>query len=235
MFFFVLLLIHCYCWHSNLGCILPPPVSNQNHLLWSCWVFIFSCSSSFSFCCEILSLFIASVDLLYNQRKDNMMEAKHTSNDSRTKRNEKESVEGGSKTTYAQNFNVFIMSPGVLCPVLCIHRKGKRINKEAARIVCACVCVYLRGLCVSFDNALHRFMVAAFSNIYKTFVSCFFLLLTIASVYIHGTRWRNLCTGDWHWHFCTFHTAFRSTVCRNENTFSLLIKTNEFVSRLNIK
>lgn len=102
--------IHCHCWHLCLVCILPP-LRSHNHLLWS--------SFSSGCCCEILSQFIASVYLLYNQRKNNIMKAKQTPpNGNWTK---KESVdEGGWKNCIRTEFKCFhyVAECVVLCPAL---------------------------------------------------------------------------------------------------------------------
>lgn len=90
---------------------------------------------SVSFHCEILSLFIAAVDLLYNQRKDKILWKQstprhHPMKATQNKRNKQSVEEGWKQTAYAQNFNVFIMSSSVCCVVSChLYTQKRQTNK----------------------------------------------------------------------------------------------------------
>lgn len=119
---------------------------------------VFYFSSSYLFYWEILSHFIISVELLYNQRKNNIMKAKHTTQDKRI------SWRRIKKTCIRTEFQCFhYVAECVVCPVICIHRKGERINKEV------CLCMYrLTMLCIDlWQQAILIFTKHSFRYVYR--------------------------------------------------------------------
>lgn len=85
---------------------------------------------------------------------------------------------------------------------------------------------------MSFDSALHRFMVSTYSNIYKIFVSFCCVSYHVLWVCVRQSlkrfclrSWKsmkkNLCADDWHLYSFTFQAVVRSVEYPKWNGFVL--------------